>query len=157
LPGDENYKEWQKSFSINLWSSTNVIEASKKYLELSKGVIICISSICGLEVVKGAPVTYSAAKAALHAYVKGVSKPFGKLGIRINAIALGNIIFNGSLWSEKLKNQPNSTQNMLDEEVSISRFGKPEEVADLVKFIAFKNNGFINGSVWTLDGGQVRS
>lgn len=155
-PGNETREDWQKSFSLNLWSTTNIVEATKKYLTKSKGVIICISSICGLEVVKGAPLTYSASKAALHSYVKGLSNPFGKLGIRINAIALGNIIFSGSTWSQKLKENHEKVKNMLYEEVSVSRFGKPEEVADLVEFMTLENNSFINGSIWTLDGGQVR-
>ena len=69
-PGHEKKEDWEKSFSVNLWSATNVIDIGKKYLEKSKGVILCISSICGIEVIKGAPITYSVSKAALHAYVR---------------------------------------------------------------------------------------
>ena len=65
-PGEETYDEWQRVFALNLWSTTNIIEAAWDVMA-PNGVIICVSSICGLEVVPGAPVTYSAAKAALHA------------------------------------------------------------------------------------------
>ena len=46
---------------------------------------------------------------------------------------------------------------MLKNEVSISRFGTPEEIANLVEFMTLRKNSFINGSIWTIDGGQVRS
>ena len=71
-PGDELFQDWQESFAINLWSATNLVEAARDYLALSNGSIVCISSICGLEVIPGAPLTYSAAKAALNSYIKGV-------------------------------------------------------------------------------------
>jgi adenine phosphoribosyltransferase len=58
-------------------------EAAREALIATRGVIVCVSSICGLEVVPGAPVTYSAAKAALHAYVRGIARPLGQQGIRL--------------------------------------------------------------------------
>ena len=66
-------------------------------------MIVCVSSICGLEVIPGAPLTYSAAKAALNAYIRGVAVPLGADGVRINGIAPGNILFKGSVWERKLK------------------------------------------------------
>ena len=83
-PGLENYQDWQSSFKKNFFSATNIIEASKKYLVKSRGNIICISSICGLEFIPGAPATYSTAKSALNTYIKSMSYFFGKYGVRIN-------------------------------------------------------------------------
>ena len=102
-PGFENYKDWQSTFKRNLFSATNIIEAAKKYLIKSKGNIICISSICGIEYIVGAPITYSVAKSALNSYVKMNSKILGAYGVRINAIAPGNILFKGSTWDKKIK------------------------------------------------------
>ena len=76
-PGDESPEEWQRVFALNLWSATNTVEAAREALAVSRGTIICISSICGLEVVPGAPVTYSAAKAALHAHSGTTPLHFG--------------------------------------------------------------------------------
>lgn len=156
-PGDETYAEWQRVFSLNLWSTTNTVEAARNQLSVSKGVIVCISSICGLEVVPGAPVTYSAAKAALHAYVRGIARPLGKLGIRINAIAPGNIMFDGSVWSRKLKENAPAINIMLERDVALARLGTPREVAELVTYLSSPRSGFASGAVWTLDGGQVHS
>lgn len=156
-PGNETADEWHRIFAQNLWSTTNMVEAARDALCEVKGVVVCISSICGLEVVPGAPVTYSAAKAALHAYVRGISRPLGQKGVRINAVAPGNIIFDGSVWSRKLEKDPLEVQTMLANEVSLAKFGYPENVASLVAYLASQRSNFVNGSIWTLDGGQVRS
>jgi NAD(P)-dependent dehydrogenase (short-subunit alcohol dehydrogenase family) len=156
-PGSETADEWQRVFALNLWSATNTVEAAREALSASKGTIVCISSICGLEVIPGAPITYSAAKAALHAYVKGIARPLGIQGIRINAVATGNILFDGSVWARKLAVDPTSVQSMLKNDVALGRLGTPADVANLVAFLASPRSGFASGCVWTLDGGQVNS
>lgn len=154
-PGKESSDEWQRVFAINLWSATNVIEAASPLLSASQGAIVCVSSICGLEVIKGVPVTYSAAKAALNAYVRGISRPLATIGVRINAVAPGNILFDGSVWSQKLARDPIQVQAMLDREVSLARLGTPSDVAGLVSYLASSKAAFVTGSIWTIDGGQV--
>jgi 3-oxoacyl-[acyl-carrier protein] reductase len=156
-PGDETYEEWQRVFALNLWSTTNTVEAAREALTVSRGVIVCVSSICGLEVVPGAPVTYSAAKAALHAYVRGIARPLGKMGIRINAVAPGNILSDGSVWARKLVEDAGAVQKMLGSDVALGRLGTPKDVAELVVYLASARTDFATGGVWTLDGGQVHS
>lgn len=156
-PGFESYDEWQRVFAKNLWSTTNSVEAAKDALVASKGVVVCTSSICGLEVVPNAPVTYSAAKAALHAYVRGIARPLGPQGVRINAIAAGNIMSEDSVWSRRLSEDADAVQRMLERDVSIGRLGLPNEVAELVGFLVSSRSKFATGSVWTLDGGQARA
>ncbi|MBM4229334.1 MAG: SDR family oxidoreductase [Gammaproteobacteria bacterium] len=156
-PGDETADEWQRVFALNLWSTTNVVEAARDALAASKGVVVCISSICGLEVIPGAPITYSAAKAALHAYVRGISRPLGKQGVRITAVASGNILFDGSVWSHKLAEDSQAVQAMLSKDVALGSLGTPVDVASLVAYLASPRSRFSSGSVWTLDGGQVRA
>ncbi len=156
-PGDETHEEWQRVFALNLWSTTNTVEAAREALATSRGVIVCVSSICGLEVVPGAPVTYSAAKAAVHAYVRGIARPLGKMGIRINAVAPGNILSDGSVWSRKLIEDAGAVHNMLGRDVALGRLGTPQDVAELVAYLASTRTDFATGGVWTLDGGQVHS
>jgi 3-oxoacyl-[acyl-carrier protein] reductase len=156
-PGTETHEEWQRVFELNLWSTTNTVEAAREALQVSRGAVVCVSSICGLEVVPGAPVTYSAAKAALHAYIRGIARPLGKHGIRINAVSAGNILFDGSVWSRKLTSDSAGVQAMLERDVALARLGAPHEVAELVAYLASPRAGFATGGVWTLDGGQVHS
>jgi len=156
-PGQESAVEWQRVFALNLWSATNTVEAAREALAISRGSVVCISSSCGLEMVPGAPITYSAAKAALHAYVRGIARPLGQEGVRISAVAPGNILFEGSVWSRKLSDDAQAVQDMLRGEVALSKLGTPQDVALLVAYLASPISGFSTGSVWTLDGGQVRA
>ena len=156
-PGNETADEWKRVFALNLWSATNTVEAAKDALAATGGVIVCISSICGLEVIPGAPVTYSAAKAALHAYVRGIARPLGKQGVRINAVAPGNILFDGSVWSRKLAEDTQAVRAMLSKDVALGCLGTPDDVASLVAYLASPRSGFATGGVWTLDGGQVHA
>lgn len=156
-PGHETFEEWQRVFAANLWSTTNTVEAARAALAASRGVVVCVSSICGLEVVPGAPVTYSAAKAALHAYVRGMTRPLGLQGVRINAVAPGNILFEGSVWERKMATDAGAVQQMLDRDIPLGRLGTAQDVAELVTFLASNRAGFATGGVWQLDGGQVHS
>ena len=156
-PGDETAEEWQRVFALNLWSTTNMVQAARSALAASCGTVVCISSICGLEVIAGAPVTYSAAKAALHAYVRGIARPLGAEGVRINAIAPGNILFEGAVWEKKLKADAPGVRLMLDSQVALARFGTPRDIAALAAWLASPRSGFATGAIWTLDGGQARA
>ncbi|WP_115118581.1 SDR family NAD(P)-dependent oxidoreductase [Synechococcus sp. UW105] len=156
-PGEESFDEWKRVFANNFLSTTNVVEASIPLLTQSNGSIVCISSICGLEVVNGAPVTYSSAKAALNAYVRGIARPLGVKGVRINAIAPGNILFEGSIWRSKLKENQVHVYDMLKKEVSLNKFGSPENIAQLVHYLLSPKADFVTGAIWTIDGGQTKS
>lgn len=155
-PGQENLAEWNRVFGVNLASATNMVEAAADSLARTRGSIVCISSICGIETL-GAPVTYSAAKAALNAYVRGIARPLGQRGIRINALAPGNLIFEGSVWEKKQKENSAAVNDMLQREVALRRLGKPEEIADFVLFLASPRSAFATGAVFVVDGGQIRS
>ena len=104
-----------------------------------------------------APVTYSAAKAALHAYVRGIARPLGKIGVRINAVAPGNILFESSVWSRKLNENKESVEAMLMRDVAMGSLGEPRDIANLVAYISSSRANFATGSIWALDGGQIRS
>jgi 3-oxoacyl-[acyl-carrier protein] reductase len=101
-------------------------------------------------------VTYSAAKAALNATVRGLARPLAADGIRINAVAPGNILFEGGIWARKLAESKSAVDDMLAREVAMRRLGKPEEIADLVAFLGSPRAAFITGTVMVADGGQLR-
>jgi 3-oxoacyl-[acyl-carrier protein] reductase len=155
-PGQEDDAEWQRMLSINLHSATNAIAAATPLLKASGGAIVCISSICGVEAL-GCPLAYAAAKAALNSYVRGAARELGRSNVRINAIAPGNVVFPGSVWERKLRENGAAVQGMLEREVALRRLGTPEEIADLAAFLASPRAGFTTGAIFVVDGGQVRS
>ncbi len=155
-PGEETPDEWRRVIDLNLTSATNMVETSRHLLSKHGGSVVCISSICGQEVL-GAPLTYSAAKAALNSYVRGIARPLALENIRINAVAPGNLLYEGSVWEQKLAEDASAVQAMLNREVALRRLGKPEEIADFVAFLVSPRSAFSTGAVFIVDGGQVRS
>lgn len=154
--GSEKHKDWQKMFNINFFSTTNIIENSRHLITKNSGSIVCISSICGIDYIPGAPATYSVAKAALNHYVKVSSRDFANDGIRINGIAPGNIIFKDSVWDNKIKENSKEIKAMLNNNVALKKFGSIEDVSSLVVYLSSGSSGFITGSIVVVDGGQLR-
>lgn len=155
-PGKENYIEWQKMFNVNFFSATNIIENSKNLIQKNTGSIICISSICGIDFIPGAPITYSVSKAALNHYIKLSSREFAKNNIRINGIAPGNILFENSVWDKKQLSNKEAVNQMLHQNVALNRLGSISEISELVLFLSSKKSSFITGTVIPVDGGQLR-
>jgi 3-oxoacyl-[acyl-carrier protein] reductase len=156
-PGDETSSEWQRVIEQNLFTATNLIGASKPLMSRGGGgAMVCVSSICGREAL-GAPVTYSAAKAALEATINGLSRPFALDHIRLNGVAPGNILFPGGSWESKIQQDPRGVSAMLERDVPQGGFGTPQDVANAVVFLASDRAAFITGAVLVVDGGQTRT
>jgi len=154
-PGFETTEEWRRVIEINLYAATNIVEATADAIRASRGSMLFVSSICGQEAL-GAPVTYSAAKSALNSFVRGIARPFGAAGVNVNAVAPGNIMFEGSVWARKIIEDSDAVEAMLDSEVALKRLGAPEEIADLAAFLVSPRAAFITGEIVVVDGGQVR-
>jgi len=155
-PGKETPAEWHRVLELNLYSTTQAVWAATEALVASRGNVICISSICGIEAL-GCPLAYAAAKAAVESFVRNSARSLGKHGVRINSIAPGNILFEGSVWARKLKEDCDAVQAMLQREVALARLGSTKDVAQLTAYLASPLGGFITGATYVVDGGQLRS
>ncbi len=159
--GNSNFKKnndnFEHAFKYNFFSATNLINYSKAILKKNISKIICISSICGLEYIDGAPIGYSIAKSALNFYVKLISKELAKKNITINGIVPGNIIFKGSTWDLKIRKNPKKTKMYIKKNVPVNTFGSQNDIFEICKIISENSSKFITGSLFKLDGGQTKS
>ena len=157
-PGLEaDRREWERIFNLNIMGSINAVRAIVPIMKKnSSGNIIFISSIAGREAL-GAPITYSVAKASLISLSKNLAHLLAKDNIRVNVVAPGNIIFKGGRWEEIIKEKPNIIEDYIKKSVPMRRFGKPEEIADAVVFLASERASFITGACLVVDGGETRA
>jgi 3-oxoacyl-[acyl-carrier protein] reductase len=142
---------WKTNFDTALFTARAFLPSLKE----NCGSIVFISSICGIESL-GAPTDYSVAKAALISFAKNLARKVAP-EIRVNVVAPGNILFDGGTWDMKIKENKSWVDDMLEKEVPLRRFGKPEEIGDAVIFLCSNRTSFITGSTLIVDGGQTRS
>jgi 3-oxoacyl-[acyl-carrier protein] reductase len=152
---DTDYHEFLKIFNINFFATVSLINLLNVGGLKQGSTIVCISSICGNEAIAGAPIAYSCAKAALNHYVKCASRALAKDGIRINSISPGNLLFGGSSWEEKMKIHKQATQDMIQSNVPLSRFGRIDDIANVCHFLTEDTSSFVTGTNMVVDGGQT--
>lgn len=153
---NNNHLDFEYAFKKNFFTTVNTINYLLPILKENKSKIICISSVCGIEIIKNAPLGYSIAKSAVNNYVKGISNILAEKGISINAIAPGNVMFKGSLWEKKIKNNLKRTKKYIKENVPINRFASIEDIFGVVRILLLQESNFITGCTYIVDGGQTK-
>jgi 3-oxoacyl-[acyl-carrier protein] reductase len=140
-------KDWDIVIETNLKGMFNCCKAILRPLlkQKSGGRIINISSIAGMMGNSG-QANYAAAKGGVIAFTKSLAKELGKRAITVNAIAPGFI------ETEMTENLPEAVKENVLSHISLERYGKPEEVAEAVLFLA-QGADYITGSVLSIDGG----
>lgn len=154
---DVQEPEWHSLFEENLWGSVRLIREVLPAMTRSRqGSIVVVASVTGLESTS-APMPYSAAKAALVNYSKNLARQVGSHNVRVNCVAPGNVLFPGGSWDRHLSKHRDEVMRHVAAEVPLQRFGKAEEIADLIVFLSSERASFITGACVVADGGQTRS
>jgi 3-oxoacyl-[acyl-carrier protein] reductase len=150
-------QDWAALYDINLFGSVRLVSAAlSSMLPVRSGAIILVSSITGVESTP-APLAYGSAKAALLNYAKNLARQVAAEGVRVNAIAPGNVLFPGGSWEKHIVGDPGRVESYIQTEVPMGRFGTPAEIADAVLFLSSARAAFITGACLVADGGQTRS
>lgn len=140
--------DWDAVLRTNLDSMFNMTKnVIDDMLEKAWGRVINISSINGQKGQFG-QANYSAAKAGVHGFTMAVAQEVAKKGITINTIAPGYIA------TEMVMAVPEDVRNKIIAGIPVGRLGKPEEIAELVKYLVSDSAAFVTGSEIAINGGQ---
>ncbi|MEL6594581.1 MAG: SDR family oxidoreductase [Pseudomonadota bacterium] len=141
---ETDLRTWGKVFHVNFFASVVLARGLKDELSAAKGAVVNITSIAGARVHPFAGAAYSTSKAALAALTREMAHDFGPLGVRVNAIAPGEV--ETSILSP-------GTEKIV-ETLPLRRLGQPSEVADVIYFLCSDQSSYVTGTEIEVNAGQ---
>ncbi len=146
---DFDEDERRKVFDVNVHGMMNCCrKAIPEFVRKKSGKIINLSSIWGISG-GSCEVIYSASKAAVIGFTKALAKELAPCGINVNCVAPGMIAtdMNSHLSDEETE--------LFRQEIPMQRIGKPDDIADVIFFLASDTANYITGQILTVDGGII--
>jgi 3-oxoacyl-[acyl-carrier protein] reductase len=148
--------EWQAAFDETLFPAIRASRLAVPHMKpRGGGAIVMIASIWGRE--SGGRMTYNAVKAAEISLAKSLAQQLAPLNIRVNSVAPGSILFAGGSWHKRQQSDPQGIAEFIKRELPFGRFGRADEVAAVVAFLASTRSSWVSGASITVDGCQSRS
>ncbi len=153
---DTSTQDWQDAMHLNIIAFSQLVNALVPGMrQRGGGRIIAISSIYGREA--GGRTPYNALKAASISLTKALARQLAPDNILVNSVAPGSLLFPGSSWERRQQTDPAGIAAFIANELPSGRFGRPEEVAAVVTFLASSAASLVSGACIPVDGGQSRS
>lgn len=151
-------EDWAAILDLNFNAHVRTSRAVIPHLrDAGGGAILFISSIFGREAGGPGLSIYNTTKSALISVAKIMALELAEEGIRVNSVAPGSIRFPGGSWDRRVKEQPEKMKQFVADNLPIGRFGRAEEVADLVTYLASERASLVTGACINVDGGQSKS
>ena len=135
---------WHEVFQSNFFAPLLLAKALKDELAKAKGAVVNVTSIAGSRVHPFAGAAYATSKAALETLTREMAHDFGPYGVRVNAIAPGEV-------------ETDILSDGTDQIIAglpLRRVGQPNEVANAIYFLCSKNSSYVTGSEISINGGQ---
>src|SRR5512134_748089 len=153
---DTSDAEWQAAFDETLFPAIRASRLAVPHMrQRGGGAIVMIASIYGREA--GGRMTYNAVKAAEISLAKSLAQQLAPLNIRVNSVSPGSILFEGGSWWRRQQADPAGIAEFVRAELPFGRFGTPDEVANVVAFVASPRASWISGTSVVVDGCQSRA
>ena len=142
---ESDYRTWNEVLNVNLVSTAMLARGLAQPLRDTGGTIVNVTSIVGSRVHPFAGTAYACSKAALAALTRELAHEFGAFGVRVNAIAPGEI--ETSIISP-------GTEDIVERQIPLGRLGDPMEIARTIRFLCSSDSSYINGAEIHINGGQ---
>ena len=147
---------WQEAFDQTLFPAVRTSRLVVPHMQRrGGGAIVIIASIFGREA--GGRMVYNAVKAAEISLAKSMAQQLASSNIRVNSVSPGSILFEGGSWWKRQQADPVGIAEFVKREIPFNRFGRVEEVGDVVAFMASPRASWISGACMPVDGCQGRS
>ena len=147
---------WQEAFDYTLMPAVRVSRLAVPHMQRrGGGSIIMIASVYGREA--GGRMTYNAVKAAEISLAKSLAQQMAPMNIRVNSVSPGSISFEGGSWWKRQRDDPEGMAEYVKRELPFGRFGRADEVGDVVAYLASSRASWISGTSVVVDGCQSRS
>ena len=141
---DTDLMDWGKVFHVNFFAPVVLARGLRDELVAAKGAVVNVTSIAGARVHPFAGAAYATSKAALAALTREMAHDFGPLGVRVNAIAPGEV--------ETAILSPGTDK--IIEKLPMRRIGQTQEVADVIYFLCNDGASYVTGTEIEINGGQ---